>query len=30
MRLQLADYLDDPGRSRSRAPERETELEIER
>jgi twitching motility protein PilT len=30
LRLQLADYLDDPRQARSRAPERETELEIER
>jgi twitching motility protein PilT len=30
LRLQLADYLDDPRQSRIRAPERETELEIER
>ncbi len=30
LRLQLADYLDDPRQSRNRAPERETELEIER
>ncbi len=30
LRLQLADYLDDPRPSRNRAPERETELEIER
>ena len=28
LRLQLADYLDDPRQARSRAPERETDLEI--